>query len=1497
MRQSIINRYIDDIEKSLAVYSQLHRMQKQDKYNVYEYIGEFYRKGLNKLQEDIECYSKVMTNILLFRWLELERYQADQETINVMSKNGIWTSQQKELASKALDILRSLGAQLNNQDWYSLDSEKLLRYVEMSKISTETIDTTQDIDILGYEDIEANFDILGETDYGYIEEDSSEGVINLDNEESSTITYDGDIQNIQDIQDEADKIRQRQEEESDRIEIPIETQQDDSIKIQFGKYVEQQYLTQLMKTFDELYSSCFSGVTSPDGILTPLGALKFEQLKGEQRKQWHFNHSKESLCEDTQVYRNYMNMFLYAIGVIGGQSRCSNQTSDEEQLKSKIEAIECGKSQLGKAMGFQNTTDESNRFPKLQHIKQQNEKIYYPYMHHAFMTGYYALCNGLKDIQKREGYPQNTVKVTSYKHLSKWIHDKIKDCLLSAIKDQIIEDQEDQNIVYIQTICKKLIDSIKNIIIIQDKQKQYLTFKMCSNNLRYQKNQLEELLNEYLTSTQGTTSGIKAIVKSIENDVATIDLVLNNKEYNQNDLMAYQVLDSIIESGQTPSWNNAILGRDDKGIINYDFTKQNRCAVAVYGASGSGKGLMTQAFISNALIDNCNVFYFDGKPDNGAALAKIAWDRGKEAAVFNGYKGSSNTYPDYLEQYQHGIRDSSLLYKVEDIIPDFKEQPVAPNKVQWPFQQDTDSGRQLRKQLIDLSRTLMAFQFVSDMVEIRANAKDKDIKHTEDFCVFIIDEIQDASDKEKNIRKIMAEYMRDVENTKVMKDVHKETKNGVTIEKKADGKIKDPQNWGKDEGYLFCKKWLNWANQVANLQWSELVTKQLRNSRCTLITIFQSNSWLKLDQDGIGRPGQVEYSRIGHLLKDLKPKVTKIVGQGGMVDTKRDVWGDKERTAYKWASEVQNGKWAIAKDESGLQDDAKIVRPFKVFTTDLGNGVRCELDDRYAGGDACRTSKEDLYNKNGEEKKDPAGLDSYTKYMFNNLREELIQKRTEGLTPEDVLQKGYNYFNDCIRELKGIEQIQEYFYGLPLMIKHIGLNNNKFELNDSLEQGEDVEFIINDLDRVQESRDFLSGLNDQVQYEDDDEDEIVEAGGTIDDSLMDNTDDFIIDDYEEDADLICEDDSILDFDGQYNIENNLDNEEDIIDGLDNTNDYDTDGFDTIIQNYNNLDSFETQTKQEDQLDGIAQILNNNQIQAEERLKAIQHILQAKGFKINPQDCTPIEGQQIPEYTILNTDGTVKFQDSCRNKPHTLGEQTILANNNDIQSIRNTKVETDRSLISRYEAVLNVISNSIDKNTVVKYMVTETTVQVNGRNLFLGNLLSNELTMADIFDVEKTFNRFGNLKELIIDLTVLGQIQNQYCQDIPIKTMFNRCPQLNSIIILGNNGRISTIHREESTKLQDSLIDMIETQQNIDKLDVMSAQLINDARYKVKPVQIKRKNFRTAKRMKNQRFSGYNSSFRNEKAEKTISNNTTNNKQIKKIANNFGNIFSQFKKNK
>ena len=52
--------------------------------------------------------------------------------------------------------------------------------------------------------------------------------------------------------------------------------------------------------------------------------------------------------------------------------------------------------------------------------------------------------------------------------------------------------------------------------------------------------------------------------------------------------------------------------------MNFNF--KDKCSVAIYGASGSGKGIMTSALLTNAMADGCDIFYFDGKPDNGAAL-------------------------------------------------------------------------------------------------------------------------------------------------------------------------------------------------------------------------------------------------------------------------------------------------------------------------------------------------------------------------------------------------------------------------------------------------------------------------------------------------------------------------------------------------------------------------------------------------------------------------------------------------------------------------------------------------------------------------------------------------------------------------------------------------------------------------------------------------------------------------------------------------------------
>ena len=1446
----ITNRYIDDIRKSLEVYAQLFEMQTEDKIRVFNYIGQFYNN--DNIEQNIECYKKIMANIHLFRWLEIERYTASSDIAKSLQSNNLWSVQTMELAKLAIKKLDGLGIK-PEQNGYGLNSELLLSYVSMQEIQTQNddkqlnqVDNFDSLDGIEFID----YDLLNAVENAEFDSLDLESLgISTPNRTPETTPETAQEQ----LKLEAEHIKAEAEAESNRVEIPIDANTDKNIEIQFGKIIEQQYVKALMPTFDELYSSCFSGVTQPDGILTPRGVLKYEQLSGDTKKQWHFNHQQNGLCADTQVYKNYMNMVLYAIGVLNGATPCQAVSSDEEKLAQKKRAIMLGKKELGQAMGFQEDTGISGRFPQAQHIAKGGN-VYYPYMHHAFMTGYFALCSGLKSEQKEQGYHANTVKVTQYNDLSKWIRKQIKTCLLKAITDFGLG--EDAETYEVDAVCKKMINAIKNVVFIQDKQKQHITIKICQNTRKYTVSQLEDTLNEYLTQASGTQVGLRAVVKSLKSDVATVDLIIDQEKYTQNNLMACQVIDSIIESGQVPSWNNAVIGRDDNGIVNYDFTQQNRCAVAIYGQSGQGKGLITQALVQNALIDNCNIFYFDGKPDNGTALGKIAWDRDKEAAVFNGLTGGQNTYPGTIESFQHGIRSENELYAVEKMIPDFEAQPIAPLRIEWPFSQTTSQGQNLRKQLIDVSRTLMAFQFVSDMVDIRANSRDRDgnIKQAEDFCVFIIDEIQAAQAAEKNVRQQMADYMASVEMTEITKRVKKETKNGVSYEEKRDGKVKDIKNWNKDPGYMFCKKWINWANNVAKVQWNELVTKQLRNSRCTIITIFQTNDWFTMDDKGIGRYGQPTASRIGYMMKELQPKVTKLVGKNSLKATGQNSWGDMPLEKYIWKDEIQQGKWALAVDESGLSNEAQVLRPFKIFTTDLGNGVRCQTDDRFSGGDKCRKSRYDTYDeKTGEEKKDPAGLDSYTQYMFNNLRNELMQHRTVGLTPEEVLQKGYDYFNDCLTQLKSVEQIKDYFYNLPSMVEQIKQGDesdtlhddqDEFSLNEhSIEFDGAAQFSLAD---SQDEEDFLAGLNaitdeepeqDQEPTPEPDQEPTYQAY-----IEPDHSDELQFDDLEEDGEL----EEILSFD--------LDEDtQDFYGELNKEPAYQEPAYqepDCISQ------------RVESQPRNLADILNDDRLQAEEKVEKMRQFVEMQSSRLSSADCLPVDGSCLSESHQITRDGFVQFQSTGMNKPKILGKDTIVPEEYDIKSLSSIRTESSNSLQERYDTLLSVICQNINKSTVVKLMLTETTVQVNGKNLFLGRLLTNELTIADIVNIDKTFKTFGNLKTLIVDTQVIGQIQGEYSTSNPVETMFLKSPSLQAITILSVGSEPIEITRESAKNLSNKAIELLNYKDSIDKLDAVSAQFISDTVYKVKAVQLKKRVTKTAQRMQGKSFGDKNSSFKN-----------------------------------
>ena len=1527
-------------------------------------------------KNNIECYRILLTNPLLYRWIAIEKQLRDQAVCDAIHQSGLWEMSVQDMFNKATKGLKEFEVATKNDNIYSLQADQIKVFLETRQVQTvdaADIDLSDDEcdDIFAQvndsdlaRQAKAAFDSIDESDLGVVQKgddefnnfDENQTDLSMGEDEDEVDTpessgededdeddWEADILNnddttesesetsdttenlinsltesedktfgIQGISDEevkkreaeAEEIRKAVEEESNRVEIPINKQDDHTLQ-ELRKIVKNTQVKDLMETMTEMYQSCFSGITSVDGILTNKGLLKYEQLSGEKTKSWHMNHTINGEANwQSYEYSRDIDMICYAYGVLdGGQQAAGNGADASTARKS---CLEKGRNIFGYILQEE---DNGTRFPKYSHaLKDKNGldlNIQYPYMQQAFMTGYYALCDGLKKEAAEKNYIRNQVKVTNWKDLQKWIEDQLVRCIALGLHEAGIK--LDQSTDDVAEACKNMKDKLKNVVAIVDNQKSYCTIKMCQNVIRFDKDRLEKTLNDYLDFSGGGQAGSRAIVKSIKNDVATVDIVRDMDKYNSAQFMAQTVIDNIIESGQMPSWDDAILGKDDNGIVNYNFEKSDRCAVALYGQSGSGKGLMTQSLLQNALIDNCNLFYFDGKPDNGAALAKIAWDRDKEAAVYNGFTDGSKTFPQELENFQHGIRDISMLQRLDDMIPNFEYSSQSMiNKVSWPFYIDTSKpvgergdGEQNRQQLYAVQRVLESFHFICDMVNLRANNRTKDIDGDKDFCVFVVDELQNAAKYEKAVRKAMAAYMKAVGEIEVT--TTEIGRNGQAKEKK-DGKIKDIKNMQKDPGYLFCYKWLNWANSVVETDWTKLKTIQLRNSRCTVIMIFQTNDWLA--EGNIGQSKNITdiYTRIGKMVQEMSDKVVRIVGKGGLTSSSK--WGDQQQ--YPWKDEVESGKWAVGATEGapGL-DRAQIVKPFRIFTTDLGDGVQVPLDDKYAGGAKCRKDK----NSEGEE---PSGLDSYTAYLFSNLRNEILQRRTTGLTAEEVLQKGYDYFNNALKETGKAENMDDYFYNLFDLRKELqDMPTNKQNDDDDDFDGETP---VSERLRIIEEMNRLGSCDSDESSEESGEDETSETSGTdesstdysrydfgdsngdetmnFDDSADDNESDnesvggnseqsvrpdgfdtahFEFGDESNDAEGYSSDNAPvtpvatrtirLGEQGQSeNFETDLSAAYDTSEAeLDSRNGYQrTLNTQRAIQQVNDIDS----------VGQMSQILRDQNLQAENRLQILMQAVERFGITIDQLDCPPVDAPQIHDEMTEKPNGQIEFTWSGNQKPHTLNPDTIQLNNSDLAGCRGP-VTNDRDLQNRYDAILDALSRKVGGDSrVVRLALTETMVQANSQNVYLGNVLDASTTVADIVSITKTFNRFGNLKKLWIDLQILGEIQGEYEEDNPIKTMFMRCPSLQAIVIFATNGEKHVINRNEADNMQQDILDTLYSQQLCDKIDAISASQASNEMYRAKPVQVRRRVERTAARMDSGSFSRQrNSAFQSGQAQR------------------------------
>lgn len=773
----------------------------------------------------------------------------------------------------------------------------------------------------------------------------------------------------------------------------------------------------IIKSFTELYESCYSGITAPDGVLTDKGLLSLDEISGSRK--FVYNHADDmtstAYLKNNRKYEQYYKAVMYTMGVVAGGAKEINRTMDLDTRKECVQtAVTTGEKVFGKPIdGRKDTT------PK--YVDAVNGLNSYPRFHTEFMTGYFVISRGMQEWAKENKAKCNKIKITRFSDVMKWARKRVSECLTEACLDYGLKLEDTGNDEEVTSICQIMSQSIKNIIVITAMKPSHFTLKICKGT-PINANKFVSTLESYFNSTSDGSKSTSVVMKNngASAGVIEVDVVFNKAKYEASSAFSADVIDDIIESGNVPSWSNAILGeKNTGGALTFNF--KERPSIAIYGATGSGKGIMTSALLSNAIAEGCEIFYFDGKPDNGAALAKVCWDNcNGDTAVFNGLQGGSKNFQNHLEEYSHGIRDVGIRKLSEEPIPRL------PDNEAWPFNKDAN-----RAMLVEVSYTLNGFQFINDVIDMRTRSEN--VEYNPDgsarWAVLVIDEIQDAADKENQIRALMKTYMDLVGEQEVYETETKTDKSGnVTTQQKKSGKIKDSKNWDKDTGYLFCKKWLAWADSRC-VEWSTAATKSLRQASLTMITIFQSNKWF--NQSGAVTTGN---TKIGKMMLAIAAKTTKIVGKGSLVTSNQ--WGDD--TSYSWSNELEKGKWVIAKGDSGLSDDDTLYKPFKVFTTDLGAEARVDVNDRGAGANNCWKSR---YDHSGNR---PQGLQSYLKYMFGGLQNEIQlqvqngQRLPSTATPEGVLSSSFDYFNKIITNNLDSQGLLHYMYNVSCITNFNG---------------------------------------------------------------------------------------------------------------------------------------------------------------------------------------------------------------------------------------------------------------------------------------------------------------------------------------------------------------------------------------------------------------------------------------------------------------------------
>lgn len=410
----------------------------------------------------------------------------------------------------------------------------------------------------------------------------------------------------------------------------------------------------------------------------------------------------------------------------------------------------------------------------------------------------------------------------------------------------------------------------------------------------------------------GNAKDITCKARMLSNQVFALTIVYDQAAANKSTKFAAEIIDTVIASGNTPSWDNVLIGKKQSGdLLFWDFMHPGdaaSCSYAIYAGSGAGKGNMTLTLMAAALADGKQLFYTDGKPDSGGSIAALAWKDKREAYMFDGQpKGTGSSFPGILEEHPvvNGMRSLAEVTQTASSIPMgiFTEHEAT--------------------MFLGTCRYLRSLQLCVEILNARgANQLPKD-----EWQVWVFDEMTAMSENEREIRKAMGAYVakKGYGNcftlTKASKDNPKNS--NVLIAAKEGEKLEEAKQ--ADTGVAYIYDWLTWTASIVS-QVPSLVKIGLRQADANIFLIFQKADWLS-EHGGV--------TAISMFATALDCR--KIVGANGLAP-QCGQYGNGYTMNTNWYKEFVskgNGWWAMSHSsdlgKAYSEDDVTIIKPYSIW--------------------------------------------------------------------------------------------------------------------------------------------------------------------------------------------------------------------------------------------------------------------------------------------------------------------------------------------------------------------------------------------------------------------------------------------------------------------------------------------------------------------------------------------------------------------------------------